>query len=565
MSHSPGRPEDLPRPEVLWARAGALAALMAGVEDDLGILSLEDGVLRYHDGGSSDWYLAWCGGDGRAVIVGYDRDTSDSTDNGKRPVDLFAEAPAWLPWEWIAAHEARTNVGFAYWWDGRAWARGPYPDDWEGDGLRLDRYASVEAAVDAIVGLLFEGFAPEDEDGEALLPEPGAALMRRAREGTVDADSLAAVLSVLDTQYTDEDDEYEAPGWDAGAALAAAERLGLAPGSRRPFLPLGEAVPERPARPVISERTRSLLLWDALRREPERDRPPVPETGELLRVLERVRALGLAEGGEAVVEYTFAGERRVLDASGEEFKDYDTDLMDRLDALRAAEDVRGRGRWLYLRLAVSEEGYDARRRYDRWPEDAHEHLVGYLPETAYRLNGEGALRAPEWRPAWAELVEDETLVRPPAPAPSERPSRPVAVLDEEGQRELLGRIAGFLPRPEGWREAVLDARFLVGYERLRVSVVLEDGTVREGRGHYRLPDLVRNLRAGMYRPGRGAWFGLRYTVGPDGSRVEADHDSEPAFDMAPLDFDYALDQAYYPRSREHVPAWLAERLAAARG
>ncbi|ADH66893.1 hypothetical protein [Nocardiopsis dassonvillei] len=112
---------------------------------------------------------------------------------------------------------------------------------------------------------------------------------------------------------------------------------------------------------------------------------------------------------------------------------------------------------------------------------------------------------------------------------------------------------------------MLDARFLVGYERLRVRVVLEDGTVREGRGHYRLPDLVRNLRAGMYRPDRGAWFGLRYTVDLDGSRVEADHDSEPAFDMAPLDFDYALDQAYYPRSGEHVPAWLAERLAAARG
>ncbi|PDP86779.1 hypothetical protein CQJ94_15930 [Glycomyces fuscus] len=565
MSHSPGRPEDLPHPEVLWAHAGAVAALTAGLEDDPGTLSPENGMLRYHDGGSSDWYLAWCGGDGRAVIVGYDRDTSDSTHSDKRPVDLFAEAPDWLPWEWVASHEARTNVGFAYWWDGRAWARGPYPDDWEGDGLRLDRYASAEAAVDAVVGLVFEGFAPENEHGEALLPEPGTALMRRAREGTVDADSLAAVLSLLDTQYTDKDDEYEAPAWDAGAALAAAERLGLVPGAPRPFLPLGGARPGRPAHPVISERTRSLLLWDALRREPERDRPPVPETGELRRVLERVRALGLAEGGEAVVEYTFAGERRILDASGGEFVDYDTDLMDGLDALRAAEDVQGRGRWLYLRLAVSEEGYGARRRYDRWPEEAPGSLDGYLPEAPYRLNGEGALRSPEWRPAWAELLEEEALVRPPAPAPSPRPSRPVALLDEEGRRALLGRIAGFLPRPEGWREAVLDARFLVGYERLRVRVVLADGTVREGRGHYRLPDLVRTLREGMYRPDRGTWFGLRYTVDRDGGRLEADHDSEPAFDMAPLDFDYALDQAYYPRAREHVPAWLAERLAAARG
>ncbi|WP_435112994.1 hypothetical protein [Nocardiopsis synnemataformans] len=582
MSHSPGRPEDLPRPEVLWARAGVLAALTAGLEDNFEILSLEDGVLRYHNGGSSDWYLAWCGTEGRAVIVGYDRDTSDTTHDDKRPVDLFAEAPDWLPWEWIAAHEARTNIGFAYWWDGRAWARGLYPDDWEDDGLSLDRYASVEAAVDEIVERVFEGFAPEDEHGKALLPEPGAALMRRAQEGTVDADSLAAVLNILDTQYMDDDEdeaddadegsedagggeeEDEARPWDAHAALAAAERLGLTPGSRRPLLPLGTARPERPPHPVISEKAWSLLVWDALHREPERERPPVPETDELLRVLARIRALGLTRGSEAVVEYTFGGDRDVVDGSGARFKGYDTELMDGLRALRAAEDVEGRGRWLYLRLTVSEEGHGARRHYDRWPEGTS--FVGMdMTGSLYRLREEAPRRAPEWRPAWAELVGEGVLVRPPAPAPSERPGRPVAALDEEGQRALLGEIAELLPRPRGWRKAVLDARFLAGYERLRVGVALEDGTVYEEHGHYRLPYLVRTLRAGMYRPGRGTWFGLRYTVGRDGSRVEADRDSEPAFDMAPLDFDYALDQAYFPRSREHVPAWLAERLAAARG
>ncbi|GAB2501019.1 hypothetical protein [Nocardiopsis aegyptia] len=573
-THGSGHAGHPPPPDLLWAHAGALAALASGKADPFGLFRLEGPALCFDDGGSSDWRLAWCGR-GRAVLVGHDRDASDATRHDRRPVDLLDGAPDWLPWSWVRDRRFRENIGFVYWWDGGGWEHTPYPDDWESDGASFARYTTTDRAAAEIVETVFDGYAPEDEDGNDPLAEPGAALMAHARRGTVDARALADVLSVLDRIDEDESGDADVddggdhgPRWDAEAARETARLLGLTPGSERPLLPPAEGRPPRAPRPVISEREWSLLVGDAMARSPELDRPPVAATPALERVVARVRDLGLAHPGAATLHYDFRGNRRITDGTGTLYKEYDTELLECLAALREDEGDPERGRWLGLRLRVTRDGVEARRRFDGPPDGG----LGSTPidevGALHHLRREMDRRAPAWRPSWADLLSWETLCLPPAPPPRTSPARPTDPLDEDAERALLADVHRFLTerRTPGWREVELDARCLVGYERLRVRVAGEDGQVRGGPVPFRVPYLVRRLRSGLYRPGRGTWFGFRLVCGPGAGEFRAcyDFDAEPAFDLPPLDFGYALDVAYFPRSAEHTPAWLAQRTAGAR-
>lgn len=573
-NHGTGSADRPPSPELLWAHGGALAALVSGRAGSSGPLRLVGEALCFDDGGSSDWRLAWCGRD-RAVLLGYDRDSSDSTRYDKRPVDFLAGAPDWLPLDWIDDRRFRENIGYVYWWDGQEWEHAPYPDDWESDGASFSRYATTARAVAEIVEMVFEGFAPEDGDGGDPSAAPGTALMEQARRGTIDTDTLAAVLGLLDALDEEGDEDGEdaggdggGPRWDAEAARETARLLGLTPGSERPRLTAAAGRPPRAPRPVISEREWSLLVGDAMARSPELDRPPVAAAPALERVVARVRDLGLAHPGAATLHYDFRGNRRITDGTGTLYKEYDTELMECLAALREDEGDPERGRWLGLRLSVTRDGVEARRRFDGPPDGGLGSTATDEVGALHHLRREMDRRAPAWRPSWADLLSRDTLCLPPAPPPRASPARPTDPLDEDAERALLADVHRFLTgrRTPGWREVELDARCLVGYERLRVRVTGEDGRVRGGPVPFRVPVLVRRLRSGLYRPGRGTWFGFRLVCGPGAGEFRAayDFDAEPAFDLPPLDFGYALDLAYFPRSAEHTPDWLAERTAGAR-
>lgn len=556
--HNAGDPRDLPSPQTVWALAGALSALEAGGPEPE-VVTPEGPALYSDDYGTDDWRLAWCGPE-RAVLIGCHNKFSSAIDPGKRPVDLFAEAPGWLPWEWIADLEERCNIGYVYWWDGTSWARGPYPDDWEGDGVWLWPYSSLVAAVDEVGERIWDGQPPDDEGPEWRVPV--RLLMKRALEGTIDSDVLRAVYRIR--AFLDED-EPSAPGmpsaWNAAAALARAEQFGLTADSERPCLPEGTGRPERPEIPVISEKEWALLVNHAMRRASELERPPVPESGELHRLVEWIRAHALDSAGAAVLVESYYHLRQLTMASGQAYIDRDGQLLALTKALRAAEtDTRG-CRWLYLRLTVTNDDFSVERAFDHWPDWAPAQSgLGDLHGLA-RIRAEFSERVSERLPAWAPLLDPRAAEQPPPPVLDERPSMPVATVTEEGREGLIREIHDLLPG--GVAEAVLDARCLVGYERVRLILTGADGR-QWTTPDRRLDALVRRLREGMYRPGAGTWFGFRLVRTAERFHYTFEFEREPEFDMPPLDFSYALDQAYFPRTEEHVPDWLADRLAGAR-
>lgn len=90
------------------------------------------------------WRLARVEG-GRYLLVGADL-YADTVRPDLRPVDLFADAPDWVPWDWLERVEARQLIGFAYWWDGQRWGRVSYPGRIRGDGMAdlVARHSSPE-------------------------------------------------------------------------------------------------------------------------------------------------------------------------------------------------------------------------------------------------------------------------------------------------------------------------------------------------------------------------------------------------------------------------------------
>ncbi|MFI0779428.1 hypothetical protein [Streptomyces sp. NPDC021212] len=155
------------------------------------------------------------------------------------PVDRFANAPDWLPWTGLTEIEDAGHRGYAYWWDGTAWRRAPYPEDLTDDGLDMDltRISDEQEALGEILDAIFEaGPAGADQTGaggidmEADVRRTGQDLLRHAHAGTVTPAVVEAVLGRLG--QTD-----EVPG--VPAALRAAERAGLAPGSALPELAAG--------------------------------------------------------------------------------------------------------------------------------------------------------------------------------------------------------------------------------------------------------------------------------------------------------------------------------------
>ncbi|MBB6173860.1 hypothetical protein HNR23_003920 [Nocardiopsis mwathae] len=411
--HRPGRPEDLPPVEMLWSHGAALAALGAGIRDEWAIFAVEDEVLHFDDGGGNEWSLVRIEG-GRAVLVGHDHECSDTYDFHPTPIDFLAGGPDWLPWEWLADYEDREPVGFLYWWDGAVWSRVPYPDGVDDDGLGMlvERISSIERAVDEVREFLDHAYLEEAdaEDGEdeefdedAALSR-GRELMRRAAEGTVDSQALAVVLELIDG---------ERPG--VPAALEVARRAGLTAGAERPHLPAGRGRPAERRVRKISGTEWGLRVGEAMRAARELDRPTPQDSEELRALVDAVRGCAVAADGVATLTATVTGRGSsmgVQDASGR-MVDAGFDMFRLLDRLRGAEAHPERGRWFYLRVAVTPEGEVVERAYDHWPwwEPADNRFNATAPVGC--LREEMARRAPEWCPEWTPLLDEEVLYSPP--------------------------------------------------------------------------------------------------------------------------------------------------------
>ncbi|MGW4894535.1 hypothetical protein ACWEQL_20015 [Kitasatospora sp. NPDC004240] len=208
MSRAHGRPEDLERPERLWARAVTMAVVeRAGSAD--GDYALDEDGLWCHATGAGGWWRLTLLDGGRAVFCGQDPDGSHTHD-GDEQIDFLAGGPAWLPWEQLKDDASGNLLGFVYWWEDGAWHRIDYRDAIPGDGLLMA--APWVASQDEFLSLAAE---PCDlRSGYDRFEAAAARFAELAESRAVDEAALAELLA------WDRVEGEPEPGHDAALALA---------------------------------------------------------------------------------------------------------------------------------------------------------------------------------------------------------------------------------------------------------------------------------------------------------------------------------------------------------
>ncbi|MCA0158600.1 hypothetical protein LB823_20580 [Tsukamurella sp. M9C] len=167
-------PIDLGPPAALWSTTAVWAALQAAVFRETGLGPVAAGIAHREDGGGS-WFDLALLPDGRASIVGFDRDVGAIDLQGRD--DLIAAGA--LEWWFVAPDPDIGHANFAYGYDGDVWTVVGHVD-----GLTID-----EHYIDSASWVL--DYAQESYDAEA----------------------------------DDDDDEYSAEEADAQAAVDAGEYL----------------------------------------------------------------------------------------------------------------------------------------------------------------------------------------------------------------------------------------------------------------------------------------------------------------------------------------------------
>ncbi|MEU9119838.1 hypothetical protein AB0C96_08250 [Streptomyces sp. NPDC048506] len=205
----PGLPGDLPPAEVLWARWALGAVLHAATEEEgrggyrTGTW-MDDEGLHLDDAGCTWWTFARMA-PGRFVLFG--EDESSDVKWHEPAVDMLAGAPKWLPYEELRDRLQGYELGCVYWCEDGAWARAPYPDDLDDDGLDcgISRFAVRAEALEML-------------DGNDYGTGHGAALLLdRAEAYELTPEMLASMVA-------DSGDTH----WDLPAMTRALGRSGLA-------------------------------------------------------------------------------------------------------------------------------------------------------------------------------------------------------------------------------------------------------------------------------------------------------------------------------------------------
>ncbi|MFE2322706.1 hypothetical protein ACFXD5_02015 [Streptomyces sp. NPDC059385] len=151
----PGRPEDLPAAGVLWARWALAAALEATAQGEArGVRrggTWIDGQGLHLDDHGCTWWTFQQVGEGRYVLYG--EDESSAVKWHDPAIDMLAQAPDWLPYERLRELLEGWELGCVYWSEHGAWARAPYPEELDDDGLDcgMSRFAVREEALNDLI------------------------------------------------------------------------------------------------------------------------------------------------------------------------------------------------------------------------------------------------------------------------------------------------------------------------------------------------------------------------------------------------------------------------------
>ncbi|MFW6640708.1 hypothetical protein ACOALZ_11790 [Nocardiopsis algeriensis] len=131
------------------------------------------------------------------------------------------------------------------------------------------------------------------------------------------------------------------------------------------------------------------------------------------------------------------------------------------------------------------------------------------------------------------------------------------------QQELLTKIGMELltTASDDWETVTYTSWALIGQMSERLEEVRQDGAASRKHAPLGVIDLVKELRAGMYREEKGTW----YTISRPGKfKADYDYDNRPGFTFYPEASAFATDLEFFPRSDEHIPDWLREHLDEAR-
>ncbi|MFW6639179.1 hypothetical protein ACOALZ_03960 [Nocardiopsis algeriensis] len=244
-------------------------------------------------------------------------------------------------------------------------------------------------------------------------------------------------------------------------------------------------------------------------------------------------------------------------------------VLGELRDLRAGMFAERTGTW-YTAYYEMERPARYRVRYDHESEPYFDEPRG---EDSYLLDLEHFPRDREHIPDW--LLERLDGGRVPEPASrwsalaTSRPSRKARIAPGEmDPEEVMDTIQEIAARTTAavrgeWREVVVEHRALVGVAASKVRVLREEGEEWD----LLLPEvahLFRRLRTGMYHQGKGTWYTFRLTVKESREiGVHYDLSNPPEFDVEPDPRSFYRDAMYFPRSADHLPDWLLDRLSAA--
>ncbi|MFB4315410.1 hypothetical protein [Actinomadura sp. 21ATH] len=115
--------------------------------------------------------------------------------------------------------------------------------------------------------------------------------------------------------------------------------------------------------------------------------------------------------------------------------------------------------------------------------------------------------------------------------------------------------------PAGWERLGFEFRATIGIDSVSFEVVDAAGATRTATPPGQAVGKMDELRRAMYRRGKGAWFTARLRVERAGRfSAEFDYDGEPEFTPPLRASAYALDLERFPRSEEHIPGWLRDKL-----
>jgi len=137
------------------------------------------------------------------------------------------------------------------------------------------------------------------------------------------------------------------------------------------------------------------------------------------------------------------------------------------------------------------------------------------------------------------------------------------VLRSPAEREVVNGAVRALrsAAPVGWQRLGFEFRATVGIDSASFEVEGADGEWRKAMPPGQAVGRMDELRRVMYRSDKGAWFTARLEIEHSGRFSAAfDYEGEPDFTPPLTPSAYALDLERFPRTDEHIPTWLREKL-----